>query len=168
MLIGAKDRFAVEAEVTAKYGSIGHGHFRFWIHGRPVGDWSDSAHLTGICSWLRSIVEESAARLDAGYTGLSANEIFARAFEPVFDGSSIVSLEVSGDLYRRFHISHVGMSAFQFIDMLLIHLPDGSERCIWRDVSGDARVHEAVFPIGVIEDVALRASAEIAQAIDGF
>jgi hypothetical protein len=46
---------------------------------------------------------------------------------PVLDGYDIP------DIFSRFHISRLGMSSFDAIDLLLVSTSDGHERCVWRN-----------------------------------
>jgi len=75
---------------------------------------------------------------------LSANEVFVRLVDPVLASSSgIRRNEVYPDTFSRFHISHLGMSAFDKVVMVLIE-DDASQRCIWRE-GDETELHDDEF-----------------------
>lgn len=133
MLVGNKERFAIEAEPDSLIEGWILGRFRFWIGGCEVGDWNDTADLKGCYAWLRDFEQNSRERYEPSLSEFSAEEVFRRVFDPVMPGgiSHPDELPIKNS-YHRFHISHLGMSSFERFDVLLLTDEDGGERCLWR------------------------------------
>lgn len=134
MIVGNRERFAIEAETEQQVEGWILGNFRFWLCGKPVGDWADSVDLRGCARWLRDFCENPRNRYEPGLFALSAEEIFRRVYDPVMAGSADQAHPIQvDDAYTRFHISHLGMSSFERFDLLLLKDEHGAERCLWRE-----------------------------------
>lgn len=147
MLIGDTQRFAIEAAATERSPSgWALGSFRFWLGGRSVGNWDDAVDLRGCLNWLKDFSEHPRARFEPSFAGLSAVDIFALAHSAAMGPRppDPASSGLPQDAFARFFIGHLGMSAFDGIDILLVKDGDGNERVIWRE------------PDGVVRDVCLR------------
>lgn len=142
MIAGIRERFAIEAEIEQRIDDFVLGHVRFWLCGRPVGDWCDSADLLGCLRWLRDFRDSLLDRYEPRLWHLSADEVFRLLYDPVMGAgnASAQTLEVP-DAYERFHISHLGMSSFDNFDVLLLKDQHGAERCLWRE-AGSREIHE--------------------------
>jgi hypothetical protein len=153
VLFGKTSLFAVECEVKAVTadGWI-LGGFRFWIDGIPVGDWDDLADLKGIASWMCDFAYNYVNRREPLLEGLSKEIIFRFLYESVIDGppqseSQLFPLE---DVYSRFHISHLGMSSFDKVGMLLVENLSG-QRVLWR--FSDNEIQEKLLPSNEMQRV---------------
>jgi hypothetical protein len=141
MIAGFRERFAIEAEVEDRITSWVLGHIRFWICGRPVGNWVDSVDMLGCLRWLREFSDTQRDRYEPGLWNLPANEVFRLLFDSVMAVGDIRTGMQIRDAYSRFHISHLGMSSFERFDILLLHDEHGAERCLWRE-SGIDEIHD--------------------------
>lgn len=85
---------------------------------------------------------------------LGKNEVFDMLWTTmmVVDGKVSKSEPVYKDAVSRFHISHLGMSSFDRVAMILLECQEGSQRCIWNALP-DAAIHEALLPAGEMERV---------------
>jgi len=152
MIAGRKERFAIEAEAEDRIDGWVLGRFRFWLCGRPVGDWDDSADLKGCVRWLRDFASIPRNRHEAALAAAPAETVFRCAYDPVMaDGRSSTSRVE--DAFGRFHISHIGMSAFEQFDILLLYDEHGGERCLWRR-AGSAAIEECRLWRNEMETVA--------------
>lgn len=86
MLVGIKERFAIEAEPDSFINAWILGRFRFWIGGCEVGDWDDTADLKGCHAWLRDFEQNPRERYEPSLSDLSAAEVFSKVFDPVMPG----------------------------------------------------------------------------------
>ncbi len=155
MIVGNPERFAIQAEPTDEVDGWILGPFRFWLCGRPVGNWDDTADLKGCARWLEDFATRPRNRHEPGLELLSAEEVFKAVYDPVMasDIKRSDGKEKIPDAYSRFHISHLGMSSFEAVDILLLFAPDRSERCLWRNArSGE--IVECRFAQGEMETIA--------------
>ncbi len=157
MIIGDLQSFAIESEITDRaQDGWTLGHFRFWVDGQAVGDWTDSTALNGCASWLDDFASKSELRYEPGLAEMSKEETFRLLFDPVIvlygeDIAQKASPQYE-NIYSRFHIAHLGMSAFDRYDLLLIET-EQQQRLLWRSAD-DLTIHEAWLPVGTMQQVA--------------
>ena len=155
VVVGNDLLFAIECKIESVERGWVIGHLRFWLRGQPAGDWDDFVDLRGCASWLRDFATIQVDRTKPELFRAPANEVFRLLFDsfmPVGKPDAGGWSPDHGDLHRRFHISHLGMSSFDHFDFLLIE--DSTEqRCLWRDAR-DKIIHDAVFPVNTMESVA--------------
>ena len=155
MIIGDPAQFAIECVIQEWVDDIWvFGHFRFWLGGHTVGDWEDSASLRGCVSWIRDFIDTDVQRFDPMLTGKSREEVFHMLYDSVMDptlSDQSVSIEDSSDIYRRYHISHLGMSSFNRVGLLLIETPE-CQRVIWHE-TGDPTIYEVKLPVGEMQRI---------------
>src|SRR6187200_916318 len=122
MIAGDPERFAIEAEVEERIDNFVLGHFRFWMCGRPVGDWRDSADLLGCLHWLKDFHDEPPNRYEPGLWDLPPGEVFRLLYDPVMAGSNAVPVHEAPvpNAYSRFHIAYLGMSSLDWFHVLLL------------------------------------------------
>jgi hypothetical protein len=154
VIFGKQETFAIEAEISNRSEGWVLGHFRFWVHSKPIGNWDDTADLRGCAGWIRDFLDEKIDRREPSLDKKSAEEIMKELFDDVMparssqpssgDRSRRIDALESAEVLRRFHISHLGMSAFDHVDLLLMESPEHRQRFVWRDVS-DLHVHDAIL-----------------------
>jgi hypothetical protein len=157
VLVGSVERFAIEALPEEFSSGLILGRFRFWVDSQTLGDWEDMADLKGCVAWLRDFATIPRERYDSRLDGMDAAAVFLLLYEPVF-GINGLANPVEQPVpyaYERFHISHLGMSSFELVDILLVKSVDGRERCLWRKADG-AHIREMIFDKGEMEAVALK------------
>lgn len=135
MIVGDPQRFAIEvqAEDRPTAGWL-LGRLRFWLGGAPVGNWDDAVDLRASVRWLCDFAEKARDRFEPAVADLSKAEVVRILFDEYMSSTDVPKRAPDiGDIFERFHISHLGMSAFDAVDLLLLFRADGSERCIWRD-----------------------------------
>jgi hypothetical protein len=162
MIVGRKDRFAIEAEPQQRIENWVLGGFRFWLCGRSVGNWDDAADLKGCVRWLRDFATVPRDRYDSRLVAASAEEVFQVVYDPVMGGSA--TLTHVDDAFARFHISHLGMSSFELFDMLLLYDVHGGERCLWRK-AGASKIEECRLWRREMETVADEFCAEFERQV---
>jgi hypothetical protein len=75
MIVGNRQRFAIDAEPEDPVDGWIFGRFRFWLGGVPVGNWDDAADLLGCVKWLEDFTSKPRDRLEPKVHGLSATEL---------------------------------------------------------------------------------------------
>jgi hypothetical protein len=165
MIEGNITRFAIEGEVAERIDSWVLGHIRFWICGNSVGEWSDSVDLLGCLRWLNDFASTPRSRYESGLFELPAREVFRRVYDPVMPHSGAGRPGVT-DAFSRFHISHLGMSAFERFDLLLLTDEHGAERCLWRE-TGSEEIHECYLWRLEMERVAGQFCARFERELGG-
>lgn len=154
MFVGDKSLFAVEWSVSDVVDGWVFGNFLFWIRGSAVGNPDDgSVDLLAVTRWVKAFLTEPKDRFEDGlfdmpreqaYEWLAASVLFHE------DPENRVE-ERYPDTFARFHITHIGMSSFDAVTLLLVTDKDGNERCIWKD--GSHHIVDACLPASEIERV---------------
>jgi hypothetical protein len=128
------------------------GRFRFVFYGQACGNWDDETDLKACYSWLKDFAEIPRQRFEPGLMELSSNDIFKRLVEPILGQESDErEPECYPDTFSRFHISHLGMSSFDQVTMVLIE-DDKIQRCVWRSDTG--ALNDCRFESGLMQKVA--------------
>lgn len=156
MITGQKEKFAIEAVVDERPEGWALGHFRFWIDGKEVGDWSDTVDLKGCVQWLLDFVSNPRDRYHPGLATRSAKEVFELVYDPVIS-EDLLSSKIDPpikDAFSRFHITHLGMSSFEAFDVLLVKDEVGVERVLWRR-AGESKIEECFLESDTLESIAL-------------
>jgi hypothetical protein len=155
MRVGITERFAIEWEVFERIEGWILGSFYLWINGIIVGNPSDhSVDLKGCANWLKDLMENSTNRFEPGLFDMSREQTYLRLAPPVLvhENREGFAKEIYKDTFSRFHISHIGMSSFDRVTLLLIKNELGQERCIWK--ADEKEVKDAFLESGEIESVA--------------
>jgi hypothetical protein len=153
MICGDVSRFAIEAEALEATDGWLFGHFRFWLCGKAVGNWDDFADLRACISWLRDLSEHPRNRFEPLLIPLDPSEVFRVVYDPVMEGPAPGLPRVASP-FARFHISHIGMSAFDRYDILLLKDALGGERCLWREAGRPTAIFECHLGENEMERVA--------------
>ena len=154
MIVGDKDKFAIEYQIDEKIDSWILGRIRFWLRGDAVGNWDDAADLMGCMNWLRDFVENPRDRSEPSLSGRSQDEVFHLLTAHLRHSEAVSEAEDAiRNTFSRFNISHLGMSSFDRYDIVLWNDITNNERCMWR-LGDDGSIHEAVLPPGEMERVA--------------
>lgn len=155
MLFGNRNLFAIESEIESIVDSWVFGYFRFWISQKVVGNYSDSTSLNGCFDWLKNFIENPLDRYEPGLINMPAEKVFYLlydSFMPEGTQYSPVNKEPFEYTFRRFYISHLGMSSFDRFDILLVE-NDNHQRILWRDAK-DFIIYNTILPVGTIQQVA--------------
>ena len=155
MIIGDKSRFAIEAEPDSFVDGWILGHFRFWVDGKEIGDWGDTADLKSCCGWLRDFQSKPVDRFDASLRGLDRSGVFRLLYDTVMGAGGIANPEEQPIpcAFSRFHIGYLGMSSFDRFHLLLVKDAAGRERLLWRK-AGSSLIHEFTFEPNEMEAIA--------------
>jgi hypothetical protein len=137
---GHSDDFAIEAEVTDNVGKWVYGTLIFHVNGEVVGNADDAADLLGCRHWLRNFLARVRLPADDALGVMTPEEFFAVVFDPVMAGGNAATARYP-DAFRRFSISHLGMSSFDRFDLLLVPLR-GGDRLLWREAGKDPLAHD--------------------------
>ena len=95
--------------------------------------------LLGCVHWWKDFTQNPRNRYEPGLYEAPSSEVFRRVYDPVMAGGS-GSTPIK-DAFSRFHISHLGMSALERFDLLLVTDKHGAERCLWREAK-QGTIHE--------------------------
>lgn len=157
MLIGDKNNFAIEFEILDVVDGWVFGTFMLWALGSAIGNPEDkSVDLKGCINWLKDFVENPKDRFEPGLYELDKKQVFIQLCSSVLaiEGSSFAE-EKYRDTFCRFHISHIGMSSFDDITILMVENKQDRVRCIWRQ--DDQEIKEAYLSSSEIYKVAAQA-----------
>jgi hypothetical protein len=154
MLAGNKTECGIEIEITDVIGDWAQGTFLLWVHGVPIGDQSDRfVHVQGCINWLKDFIEHPRDRFEATLFALPKEEVYRllSTNEDSLPPSSPTGKQIDR-AFSRFHISHLGMSSFDQVTLLLMEDERRRQRLIWQQASG--AVKEAYLPPGRMQLVA--------------
>ncbi|OYW27100.1 MAG: hypothetical protein B7Z47_06985 [Chthoniobacter sp. 12-60-6] len=152
IVAGYDNNFSIAAEVTEITDNWILGRFRFVLHGKVCGNWDDAADLRGCHGWLKDFSIHFLPRFEHGLLTLPEVEIFERLVKPVLvQPDAEEYAEVYPDTLSRFHISHLGMSSFNAVTMVLV---EGAEqqRCVWQ--ANNDPIMSDLFPQNCMQNVA--------------
>lgn len=154
MLVGNKDRFAIEAQPNAVEQEWVLGRFRFWLGGKPVGDWDELAPLQHCYGWLRRFAQQPPDCVEPSLADKSAEYVFRMLVDSVIGPGGIAApaRQPVPYAYERFHITHIGMSSFDRFTIVLVKDEHGGEWCLWREVG--AQIHDCRLWRNEMETVA--------------
>lgn len=154
MLIGDKQSFAIEFEILDIVDGWVFGAFVFWIMGYVIGNPEDkSVDLKGCINWLRDFVENPKNRFERGLYDLDKDQIYIQLCSSVLvvEENSFAEEKYS-HTYSRFHVSHVGMSSFDDVTMIMVENEQGDVRCIWKQ--NDRETTEAFLRMSDVNKIA--------------
>ena len=154
MLIGDKNKFAVQLTIGDAVDGWVLGSYLFWACGTSIGDRNDcSVDLRGCRNWMWDFVEKPRDRYEPGLYEMDKVQAYVRLASAVLPGQnpSGFAQETYDDSFSRFHISYIGMSSFENVTLLMVKNEKGMERLIWR--SRDEQVEEAYLEAEEVERV---------------
>jgi hypothetical protein len=154
MIFGDTHVFAVECTIEAETPDGWRlGRFRFWIAAVAVGDWEDTVDLKGVQNRMCDFARNERNRFEPLLEHSSAEELFRELYKTVmYEPDDVEEIPpLFYDIRRRFHISHLGMSSFDQVSMILFESAT-RQRVVWR-VAGGA-IQEQVLPPGEMQRVA--------------
>lgn len=160
MIFGTKSRFAVELSTENVIDDWVLGTCLFWAGGSAIGNADDhSVDLKGCCNWMQDFIDNPRDRYEPGLYDMDKIQAYIRLASSVLPGQNPSSFarETFKDTFSRFHISHLGMSSFDDVTLLLVKNSQADERLIWR--KGTSEVSDFYLGAGEIEDV-------LAQVVD--
>lgn len=170
-LIGCKDKFAIQFEILDVVENWILGTFIFWINGLIVGDPDDkSVDLKGCMNWLQDFINSPRNRFEPELYDMDKEQAFFSLCTTVISGNQdrFNLKEKYKNTFSRFHISHLGMSSFDRLNILLIENDKRQQRCIWQQA--DEEIKEAFFEAGEIEKVSseaiIRFSEDLARRLE--
>lgn len=154
MKVGGGSNLVVRYQVVDRIDDWVFGHFFFVVDGSVIGDASDqSVDLKGCLSWLSAFLRHSRNRYEPGLFEMPKDQVFVQLGASVLWSEDVDDSvkEIYEDTYARFHISHLGMSSFDTVILLLVEDERGNSRFIWKDCENS--LHDAFFSAGEIERV---------------
>lgn len=158
MFIGDRQTFAVEIEIRERVNGWVYGTFLFWLSGVAVGDaHDDSVDLQGCASWVRDFLNFPRDRVDAEIFDMPADRVFRILYHSVMSGpddgqnAQEVLEDSRGNVFSRFHVSHLGMSSFNDVSILLVENDSGRQRFVWQQ--GNNPIHDTILPKHQVRNV---------------
>jgi len=147
MLIGEKEKLALEYEIVPSSGHAILGHFRMWADRHEIGDFEDVVVLTAVQAQIEHSLRVADRLADSALLAADKAEA-VRIIQAALYGRSVpLSLE-----YARFNLTEVGLTSFDTLWVFLIATP-AEQRLLWRKKKG-LDVGEVGFPVGTYETVA--------------
>lgn len=169
--VGDPSEFAIQCEFTNAVKEFVYGRFRFVFRNQCCGDWNDNALLSGCVSWLREFSEHPLDRYEPGFLTMTSHEVHEALIKPFLnDGSESPDdpdeIEKYGNLHNRFDISHLGMSSFSLVSMVLIE-DEREQRCVWT-AGSSPKIHDYRYRAGLMQSVSGRFCEELRKELSDF
>ena len=168
MIFGDESKFAIDCSVVEIVDEWVFGKFLVIINNYTLGDFDDeSVDLNGCVNWIKDFLERPKNRYEAGLFEMKSDELYKVIGAPVLvhENPDRLLQEKYQDTYSRFHISHLGMSSFEFVVFLLLKNENGVERCVWR--VRDGNILDFTLPPDTIENVLIEFVKNFKQLIQG-
>ncbi len=164
MLVGNKQQFAIELEILDVVDDWVFGTFLFWVEGLPIGDDKDkSVDLNGCVNWLRELIVNPKNRFELGLYDLEKSQVYDQLCNSVLIGDGNQHAEERyANIFSRFHISHIGMSSFDNITIVLVENGDGDARFVWKQ--DNQKIEEGVVKLSSFNQVVADAIAYYEKA----
>lgn len=135
------------------------GQFRLHVLGEAIGDWDDIVTLRAVVAWWQAFAVEQVDRWDIRLEGLGAQEVFTKLRDAVYSKDADEGLV---DVFARYHVNRLGMSAFDPFVVVLVEPPDRRQWLLWQRENGPDDVHEAWLPARTLQTL----GAEFVAAIE--
>lgn len=164
MIVGDKNYFALQIDIEEAVDGWVFGTYLFWVKGVSIGNGDDhTVDLKGCWNWMRGFLEMHQDRFEPGLYEMDKEQVYTCLALSVLPLQNLGGLahEIYKDTFSRFHISHIGMSSFDKVTLLLLKSEQGMERLIWR--TGDDDVEDAYLKECAIENVLLEAVARLRE-----
>ncbi len=157
MIFGDKKLFAIEISIKDTVEDWIFGNFMFWFKNLPLGNSEDDGvDLKGCMNWLKDFIEVPRNRFEKNLYTIPKTEAFKLLVENVLASYSQNSgNEFYENTFSRFHISHLGMSSFDDLILLLIENESRQQRCIWAETGKE--LDEIFLPAKEMQKVASKA-----------
>lgn len=135
MLFGAKDSFAIEAEVTARDAGWIFGRLRFWVYNNSYGDYENPVDLKASARWGRTFLAASSRRTRPEFENTPSDQVFYELY------GKYLHTAAPPERWDRdaFVLDEFGESSLRDkISIVIVRLRDGIDRLLVRDLSSDS------------------------------
>jgi hypothetical protein len=162
MKFGNISEFAIEADLIGIHSKWIYGHLRFYVAGKPIGDFEDSSDLATSARWGRDFLRASPRRTRSDLDEVSTSAVFDLLY-----GRYVVSMRAdpgaaqppqhapATEAWDRdpYLLDEVGESALRDKHALVVvRRRDGADRVIVRDYDGDG-LFESLVTAGCVDTV---------------
>lgn len=145
MIFGDRLLVALEISIERTIEQWVYGRFLLWLGGHSVGSHEDSgADVKGCINWLSAFLAQPRDRCVPELMFAPKDVVWRMIVEPVFESTE--SEARYSDSFSRFHLSHLGMSAFDRVTLVLINDGKHNERYLWKQ-NNDA-IMDYTAPLG--------------------
>ncbi len=164
-VVGESDLLAIEFELEEPQDARWmFGRFRLRALGQVIGDADDVVTLRAVANWWHTFVATSVIRWDRQLEGLAAEEVFRILRDVVYGDIADDGLD---NVFARYHINQLGMSAFDPYVVLLVEPPGQRQWLLWRREDSADSVHEAWLPAGTLQAVGAEFVSTLRQLARG-
>jgi hypothetical protein len=145
MVFGNPDELAIVISIEEQIASRAYGSFLLSLGGAVVGNQQDrGVYLNACINWLSKFVNSPGNTYAPDLLRAPKLVVWRKIVEPVFG-----PVEEDSDYpspYARFHISNLGMSAFNAVILVLVDDGKDKERYLWQQ--DNRELYDFVAPFG--------------------
>jgi hypothetical protein len=148
MIHGNQDCVAIEISIEQTIEPWVYGRLLLWLGGGSVGNHEDcGVDIEGCINWLSDFLMLPRDRCVPDLMLAPKDIVWRELVEPVFE--SVEADARYSDPFSRFHLSHLGMSAFDRVTLLLINDGKKNERYLWQQ--NKEVIMDYTAPLGSLE-----------------
>jgi hypothetical protein len=154
MLFGRKNDFAIEIGEVLPEGYNGPScQFRFWIGGRPIGDWDDRISLLTSVHWMQLLIDQRPFRTAESTADESTEAVFMAVYDAFFDADPFNP--GPAEHYRdRHHLDDIGLGAISDkFGLVVVELPSREQRVVVKDFRAEMIAADVRLPEATVEEV---------------
>ena len=136
MIFGSRETIAIEVGKTfiAPDGTR-YIQFRFIIANQAFGDWNEPVLLSACVADLKAFLENRDFRKNEDARGLSANDVFALAFDRFYNYDYSSQPILRPNLRDRYHLNEIGQGAIRDrYGIVVVEIAPDSSRIIAKDL----------------------------------
>ena len=148
MIFGKRTCVAFEISIERTIEPWVYGRILLWLGGHSVGNHEDcGADIKGCINWLSDFLVVPRDRCVPDLMLAPKDDVWRKLVDTVF--APVEEDPGYTDPFSRFHLSHLGMSAFDEVILVLINDGKKSERYLWQQ--NKEAIMDYTAPLGSLE-----------------
>lgn len=164
-IIGDKELFAIEYQVTEAFENFLYGKFCYWIQGMQIGEYDEGTTLSDMLWRIPYLVKDNGNREHKKLFELELKEVFNVLNSTLFgEGNPQYSDISEKEMWARFDIC-MNVDIFYNYKTFLVEFEDIA-RIIFSDKDGV--LHQIYIKKGIVDDVFQKLSIEFNNIYDEF
>lgn len=148
-LIGNKEKFAIQYEITEVVNQFIYGHICYWIDGIQIGDFDSSTIISDVLIFLPQIIKDKDKREDESFFRMEKERVcYLLGGQAYLDDEKYEEQALNG-MWARFDIS-IDLDVFSDT---MVKLIDYLERSRIVFVDNEEFIHECYLKKGIVDDI---------------
>lgn len=147
MLSGDKSTFAIECEVRDEIDSFVYCNFRFWVAGKPIGDWNEEAVLGVLMHSANVFMLYQGDRCLNIPNNMNAEQLWQHIDKVAnSDDPDDLRISLEGRYRQRYLLHEISDDSVATVcEVFVVDRGDGMQRLLWKN-KGDNNIQEMTLP----------------------